>query len=265
MADTKRACSLFAVMAAILFGVSSAACGGGSSADGGQAGASSADSVAMTGTAPVSDSDLSGSVATGGAGATRGAPSNAGSSGAAGGNAVPASEPDVAAFWYALQIDADWVGYYPTLAELVAAADVVLLGTFVSAVATPPLQADAPEDIMQSAYVTIKAEEVLRGELAEGDSMVLAMILPVSGEELVAATIATLNANAPPEPFLVLGRVATEDFYSVVNGWGIWARTPRSPIDTPLERRPPTSGLYAEEIAGLASFEDFVALIRSVL
>lgn len=171
---------------------------------------------------------------------------------------------NVKAFWEVVEIEGEWAEYFPTLSELSQGSDCVVLAEFVSAVHSNTIQGDAKEDVVHDAHLELRVLETLHGQPPEGNRMLLMVVLPRGSTlEKMRTEVATLNANAPTEPMLVFGRLRASGDYRVVNGDGLWASTSRHPVDTPLNTYPPTSGIYASEIARMSTMEDFVSFIKT--
>lgn len=163
-------------------------------------------------------------------------------------------------FWPLVQVSgADWAEYWPSLRELALGADAAVVGRFVDVSAGTTIQGDAPEDIVQEIVFHIEADEVLRGTLPN-NRLSFGYILTQPLEQ-------ALNVELPTDQVLIFARSRDDGHadYSLVSGYGLWARTARAPIDTPTEDIPPSEGIYAEEIESFESLGDLVQYIREVL
>jgi hypothetical protein len=56
-----------------------------------------------------------------------------------------------------------------------------------------------------------------------------------------------------------------QDAYRPVNGYGIWAATPRAALDTPLETDPPQEEPYGDELSRYARLSELADAVRSYL
>jgi hypothetical protein len=164
---------------------------------------------------------------------------------------------DHASFWPSLRVAGDEVERYATLAEMARKADAVVMGTFKSFSPSRTIRGDAPEDVVVYAKGELEIQQNVVGA-APSPTVALEFILP-PGE--AHALIGQLNAALPRGPALVFLRAKRGDgeagLFRVVNSRGLWAPTKRSAVDTPLaEESPMSSGLYAEERAGVQSVDE---------
>lgn len=164
---------------------------------------------------------------------------------------------DHASFWPALRVAGDEVEGYATLSEMAQKADAVVMGTFKSFSPSRTIQGDAPEDVVVYAKGELEIQRNVVGA-APGRTVALEFILPPGEADALAGR---LSAKLPRGPMLVFLRAKRGDgeagLFRVVNSRGLWAATERSAVDTPLAEEPPTSsGLYADERAGVQSVDE---------
>ena len=162
-----------------------------------------------------------------------------------------------AAFWPSLRVAGDEVESYATLSEMARGADAVVMGTFKSFSPSRTIRGDAPEDVVVYAKGELEIQQNVVGA-APSRTVALEFILPPGDAD---SLVGQLNAALPRGPMLVFLRAKRGDgetgLFRVVNSRGLWAKTDRSPVDTPLAEGPPTtSGLYAEERAGVQSVDE---------
>jgi hypothetical protein len=62
------------------------------------------------------------------------------------------------AFWQAIQVDGNWVEFYPTITELALGSDIVAYGSFVSVRPGTDVQGDAPEDLVRQPVFAVEGE-----------------------------------------------------------------------------------------------------------
>lgn len=167
--------------------------------------------------------------------------------------------------WLQLRSNADWTEFHPTLRELISAADVAVVARLVSVEPGRVIQGDAAEDVLP--YIDIRAEirEVLRGTPGDAVMFSFPLLNAVTLEDR-DASVARAKAALPIDQVVMLLRGSDAESYRVVNGYGIWARTTRAPIDAPLMYVAPTSGeepnSYQRELAKLSSLDQLIELFR---
>ena len=167
---------------------------------------------------------------------------------------------DCRAFWKHLEIDGNWAEYFPTLRELAEGSDGVAYGRFVSARMGATIQGDAPEDSYTEIVLSVADDaELLHGTMTGALTLTLT---PGAGD----VTASTLSGCIPDASVLVFARKRMDqDTYRPVNGYGIWAATPRAALDTPLEPVPPEDGLYGEEISRYQRLSELTDAVRRYL
>jgi len=168
-----------------------------------------------------------------------------------------------AEFWKALEIDGNWVEFHASLPVLTAASDLVVVAELTAIEAGPSIQGDAVEDVVSHAVLRAHVVELLRGR-APGDQIELQLVLPeVLRPADLAPTVARMNRTLPRGSVLLMLRTRGDaPEWRPVNGYGIWAQTPRAQIDSPLNPQPPNEDIYGAELAELADFQRFVDAIR---
>jgi hypothetical protein len=162
-----------------------------------------------------------------------------------------------ATFWPSLRVSGDEVESYATLSEMARDADAVVMGTFKSFSPSRTIRGDAPEDVVVYAKGELEIQQNVVGA-APSRTVALEFILPPGDAD---SLVGQLDSALPRGPMLVFLRAKRGDgeagLFRVVNSRGLWANTERSPVDTPLAEEPPaTSGLYAEERAGVQSVDE---------
>ncbi len=170
-------------------------------------------------------------------------------------------------FWETLRVEGDEVEYFPSLADMVKSADAVVVGTFEGFSASRTIVGDAPEDSVLYGKATLLVSEVLTGPTL-GDTVPVEFLLPImpgEGDAIVQEMAASL-----PKSEMVLflrAKLGTNEggLFRLVNSYGLWAQTERSALDTPLsELTPMATGVYAEELMGIATLEEFVEYIKGL-
>jgi hypothetical protein len=171
----------------------------------------------------------------------------------------PGSTGDCPEFWKQLEINANWVEYFPTMKELAQGADVVAWGAFRAAQPGVRVQGDAPEDSYTEILLSLGPNiEVLRG--AAPPEGIALTIVPGARD----VTAGTLSECIPDSPVLVFARRRGDrDAYRPVNDFGLWAKTPRAAIDTPLSPDPPATSLYRNELLHYSSLEELASAVRT--
>ena len=169
-----------------------------------------------------------------------------------GGETSPEMQPPSAQacspFWQRLQSHANWAEHFPTFRELVRGSDVVAFGRFVS-------DGGAPADPYSTTVLSLHpGAEVWRGKLE------------TSGPRV--STFEGLAECGTSVPFLVLARHRQDtDEYRFVNGYALWAATPRATVDAPMipDYDFHELGLfYKDELARYQTFEAFMAAVREI-
>lgn len=168
------------------------------------------------------------------------------------------SSGDCPEFWNKLEIDANWVEYFPTLRELARGSDVVAFGSFSSAQMGAKVQGDAPEDTYTEILLSLApTAQIWRGAPPKQIELTITPGKP-------GVNAAALAACLPNTPVLVFARKRKDrDAFRPVNGYGIWAKTPRAAVDTPLSPEPPNASPYRAELAGFASLDAFADAMRA--
>lgn len=162
-------------------------------------------------------------------------------------------------FWQALEIDADWNEFYPTLSNLIEGADVVAVGTVVAIGKRGTLQGDAREDAISEGLFSVRVERGWRG-VSSGETFQFDLVLGLPFESLEGLAL-------PQEPVLVLAR-RRQDFtanFRLVNGFGLWTSTERAQLDAPVNPYPPSEGVYAAELEAYPSIDELVELVEATL
>jgi hypothetical protein len=125
------------------------------------------------------------------------------------------------------------------------------------------VQGDAPEDVVTYARVDLRVERVLSGEVP--DLVPLEFLLGPTPEH-AAAELLRLQRSIPTDPAVFFlhekqGK-GEQGLYRVTSTTGLWAATAREELDAPLqEESPRMSGLYAAELAGVATLQGLADLL----
>ncbi len=160
------------------------------------------------------------------------------------------------AFWQAIQVDGNWVEFYPTITELALGSDIVAYGSFVSVRPGTDVQGDAPEDLVRQPVFAVEGE-VWKG--AARDAIVEVGVVN-------AKPLGELERMLPSARALVFIRERADDRgYRFVNGYGVWAATPRAIVDAPLNPFPPDEDIHGEEVSQFASLEALVEFVRGAV
>lgn len=154
-------------------------------------------------------------------------------------------------FWSAFAVDAEWVEYHPSLAEMAESADLVALASVVG-LQIHEVRGNASDDVFQEGRLTLKLDEVLRGEDAPSTTLAL-----VAAHTLGASDSTTLNSLLPLDSVLVLLRRRGNEpgVYNLVNGYGLWAQTERAEVDCPIT---------PDLVDGVCLYRDELAAVGSV-
>ena len=168
------------------------------------------------------------------------------------------------AFWKVLEIEGEWIESYDTISELVNASDIAALCEFDRAEVEVAFQGDAEEDVVYQVVLTLRVVELFVGA-GNPEEVRLSVILPRAlGSEALEQQLATLNGQAPTEPFVVVTRDTETGTFRPINGYGIWASTSRTQIDAPLNPDPPLEdGVFVSEVRGMSSFDDLLNVMRA--
>ena len=169
-----------------------------------------------------------------------------------------------ARFWAPVEIDGNWAEFHPSIAELVRAADLTVLGEVDAVERGTVLQGDAEEDVTFHVVLKIRVAEILRGA-SDTERVELPLIVPeVSSEAELNSAVKQMRAGLPVGPVvLMLRRRRDNGAWRPVNGYAIWAETSRVDIDTPLEPYPPQEGIFGPELQSFDTFAQFVEKVRS--
>lgn len=167
-------------------------------------------------------------------------------------------------FWSSLRIGGDDAEAFATLEKMANSADSVVVGRFTSFTQSRTIQGDAPEDVVVLAKTDLEISETLAGA-QYGRTVTLEFLILVSPEE-ADAYIDELNASLPSGDLVVFLRNKggnESEFFRTTNSRGLWARTNRSQLDTPLASEPPSeTGLYERELRQVRSVEQLADRIR---
>jgi hypothetical protein len=133
-------------------------------------------------------------------------------------------------FWSAFQLIGEWAEYFPDLRALVANADLAAFGSIVD-VERGKVWSE-PGYSYAELVLTFEPELILSGEHPTG-RVKISMVSVIEG---TADELVLLKDTLPRTHVLAaLRRREREQDYRIVNGYGIWARTSRAPIDCPIE------------------------------
>jgi hypothetical protein len=165
------------------------------------------------------------------------------------GHGGSSSFPRFVDFWSAFEIDGDWVEYAPTLFELSQSADLAGIGKVEKVEAVDRIQGDAAEDVYFEVTLRLRFRALLAGN---SDVARIRLLVPRARSVADAAALQLLLPTG--EALFFLRQRARGDFRPV-NGAGIWAKTPRAGVDTPLQPYVPADGIYAAEVADRLSVD----------
>jgi len=136
-------------------------------------------------------------------------------------------------FWDAFRIDGEWVKYLPTLMQMADGADLVAVATLADIAEFREVgEGGAPDERVTEASLVLEVKQLLRGSRAEDERLVLKL---VTATALTQADLARLREQLPSDPLLVFLRRRQTGVYTVVNGYGLWTRTERGPVDCAIE------------------------------
>jgi hypothetical protein len=174
------------------------------------------------------------------------------------------ASPTNTVFWERYRIAGLEVEGYTTIADMSLAADSVVTAHVTGVEPGRVFQGDVAEDRVYYARVILEVEQDLHGK-AETSTIPMELLLPqVFNDDGFEKAIAELDAAIPKDRILVFLREKNDPdpgVYRPVNSVGLFASTDRSVIDTPLSAEGLTSGLYQDELAGIKTFDDLVALV----
>lgn len=172
---------------------------------------------------------------------------------------------DGEAFWGRLRTEGYEVTRFSTLAEMVAASDVVVVAKVSDVKMSRTIQGDSVGDTVAYASVVLRVERILAGSAPAS--------IPV--EFLIGATA----EKAQPELELLQKAIPTtssvyflhaklgegeKGLYRLSNSTGLWAATTRAELDAPLqESAPRDSRLYGKELDGVSSIAGLAELVTS--
>lgn len=167
-----------------------------------------------------------------------------------------------AEFWQAFEIDGDWAEFHPTLSELAASADGVLVVRLSGIALRPAIQGDAPEDVVSEAQLRADVIAKVQGSV-DAKTIELALIIPNVRNHAQAQTLVDEIAPLLPiEPVVLIVRERAPQLYRPVNGYGLWAATTRSAVDAPLNPESPDQGLFGPALAHISSLEALTDELR---
>jgi hypothetical protein len=180
----------------------------------------------------------------------------------------PAVNPQLArhdVFWDEVRISADWVEGKPTLRELAESADAAVVARLSALEPGRVAMTDTPEDFYGEMLVRAEVVEPLRDSTAEET---VSFSLPLFAATSVASREEILERLRPALPIdnvvLLLRQRTDEEYYTVVNEYGIWAATTRRHVDVPLSFETVGDGVfpYQREVAGLEDMGELIDSLR---
>ena len=170
------------------------------------------------------------------------------------------------AFWEPFVIEGpavDEVSHFESLAEMLHAADAVVVARVTDVAVSRIWQGELPGMRWPYVRVQLAIDRVISGS-APG---IVQLEFQAGGtEQEVPKFVATQKGKLPAD-FVVVFLHAKQGageagFYRVINSTGLFAPTTRAPVDAPLRlEAPPQSGLYAAEMAGIGDMNGLVELL----
>lgn len=175
---------------------------------------------------------------------------------------VAASDP-----WAPLRVSGLEAEAYNTLRQMAQAADLVVLGRFSSASRGETIYGDTSAGNVDFVVGRLQVLRTLQG--SSDSANVSVRFLVVEQGEPISETISSTVANFPTGPVVVFLRRLTQDrtgdgTYRVVNTFGLWARTDRAELDTPLRVGDEESYYdYSAELADYTTLDAFANAVKS--
>lgn len=168
-------------------------------------------------------------------------------------------------FWQRLRVSALEADHYSSLADMLEAADSVVIASIDTVAFGRTIHGDVPEEDLTYAQVNLRVTRVIAGNAPSSVPLEFIVGLAPDGPE---AAITALQASIPQGPaiyFLHEKRGADErGKYRVTNSTGLWARTLRDQLDAPLrEESPGASSLYAGELSRVSTIDELAELLAS--
>ena len=170
-----------------------------------------------------------------------------------------------AEFWAEVAICGEAVEQFATVAEMAESADAVVLGHIVAASPGNTVQGDDPLDFYAEVDLRIEVGQVLRDTI--DDAFDLSLILPAAvTPKALESAIQRLQTRLPRDPVVLFLRERTDldhPLYRLVNDQGLWARTARSDLDSPIVESCHWDQRDREAFLGedLRSVDELVALL----
>jgi hypothetical protein len=169
--------------------------------------------------------------------------------------------------WQQVRSWGDYVEYKPSLSELVDSADAAIVARLESVEAGRVIEDGQAGGFYAELLVNAQVSEVLRDSTEETHFTFSLPLLSVGSLRERDDVLSSVQAALPVEQVVLLLRQRSDrDYHRVVNGYGIWAATVRSPIDAPLEPEPPASRgeafVYEREISQLDTIDALIDSLR---
>jgi hypothetical protein len=170
------------------------------------------------------------------------------------------------AFWEPFMIEGpaiDEVSHFESLAEMLAAADAVVVARVTDVAVSRIWQGERPGERWPYVRVQLRIDRVISGH---APGIVQLEFLAGGAEQQVPVFVESQKGKLPADSVVVFlhakGGAGEAGLYRVINSTGLWAPTTRASLDAPLRMEPPPkSGLYAAEIAGIREMNGLVDLL----
>ena len=167
-----------------------------------------------------------------------------------------------AELWKAFEINGDWSEFQPTLAELAASADGVVVASLTEVSLGAPVQGDTEEDVVSEAQLRAVVTEMLQGAV-DTKTVDFTLIIPnVRNHAQAQVLVDKIMPILPIGPVVLILREREPGLYRPVNGYGLWAETSRRSVDAPLNPEPPQDGVYGSALASITSIAGLVDALR---
>ncbi len=195
------------------------------------------------------------------------------------GRSAPASVRGRDAFWSTYRVNALDAYRYQSLRAQALDADVVVQGQFVGIAVDRVFASDHPDGALTIGVAILRIDDVLRGSVTRGAAIEVELTVP--GPEGQARRNVARGASALPTDLSVVflrdldkevGRLRAAGAevaeppvhgrYGVLNSYGVWTRSERTPLDTPLSAGTSGESMYSTDLTGVRSIAALAARIR---
>lgn len=168
-------------------------------------------------------------------------------------------------FWDVLRIGGDEVEGWPTIGEMKASADAVVLGRFVSFALNRVVAGDAAESSVGYGAAEVQVAETISG-ITDGEPITLEFVLPGTAGDF-EAVVKDLETSLPEGEILLFLRekrgTGEAGLFRLVNSNGLWATTARSDVDAPLADAL-VGETYESEVGEFSSLDQLVDYVKSL-